>query len=184
MGRFPSDEREFNALSMSLRRMGHILESSYGNIASQLQRQPTRQFFAGPGGSGWQTTVAPNADPLEDPWHQGADPWAAAAPQSNPSFATWQGAAPQAAQQFQMTAAPQEETIDSGTDTDTESSGDEMPDYRECSGMTPAQVDSHLYWQYQRAKSNWRRHMNKPTRRARRFVKRRFGGKGGKSFGK
>ena len=39
--------------------------------------------------------------------------------------------------------------------------------------MTPAQIDEHLFWAYQRNKSRWRKHMRKPTSRVRRFVKRK-----------
>ena len=91
-------------------------------------------------------------------------------------------------------AFPANETvipIDNGTDTDTLSSyGAEEFDDTDVQGMTPAEVDEHLFWAYQRSKSRWRRHMHKPTRRVRRFLKRRGKGKGkgrgkgGKGFGR
>ena len=41
---------------------------------------------------------------------------------------------------------------------------------------TDAQIDEASFWQYQKSKSQWRRHMHKPTRKLRRVVKRK--GKG------
>ena len=44
------------------------------------------------------------------------------------------------------------------------------------------ETDAELFLQYQRAKSNWRKHMRKPTRKARKFIKRNGKGRGkGKS---
>ena len=73
----------------------------------------------------------------------------------------------------------------SGSDTDTVSSIGEL-DYNahELHHMTDAQLDEHLFWQYQHAKSRWRKHMRKPTRKVRRFVKRTGKGKGGKGKSK
>ena len=96
--------------------------------------------------------------------------------QAYPATQQWQPTqAPSGQQAYQ--AAPQE-PFDSGTDSDTVSTEGSM-DYnaQDLQGLTPAQVDEHLFWQYQKHKSRWRKHMRKPTRRVRRFVKRRFGGK-------
>ena len=43
-GRFPNNEHEFNSMQMPLRRMGHILENSVGNIARQLRTLPGHFF--------------------------------------------------------------------------------------------------------------------------------------------
>ena len=63
-GRFPNTEAELNAMQMTLRRMGHILESAPGNIAAQLrtpgQRTDSRFFFANPD-DGW-------GQQNQDPW--------------------------------------------------------------------------------------------------------------------
>ena len=51
MGRFPNTEEEFNAMQISLRRMGHILEGAPLNLASQLRTPPAgnhgRQYVFG-----------------------------------------------------------------------------------------------------------------------------------------
>ena len=72
----------------------------------------------------------------------------------------------------------------SGTDSDTASSFGDTDllldlEIQSLEG-DPAQQDVQIYWQYQKHKRIWRRHMNKPTRRVRRFV-RRTKGKGKRS---
>ena len=42
---FPNNEQQFNAMSTTLRRLGHILEGSSMNIASQLKGNPQQQSF-------------------------------------------------------------------------------------------------------------------------------------------
>ena len=175
-GRFPSTEVEFEAMTLTLRRMGHVLENTYGNIASQLRTPPTRNFF------GWESDGTQPPEP-RDPWAGGNDPWSAGT--SLPSAA----AQPVGTYVVPTAAGFEHPYYDdlSGTDTDTISSTGE-PDYADpqLAAMTPAQQDEHLYWQYQSAKSNWRKHMHKPARRVRRFFKRKGkgkGGKGGKSKG-
>ena len=61
--RFPSSEQEFNGMQMTIRHMGHILENSYGNLASQLRAAPQNHGLAFP---------AFPADGGADPWHSGA----------------------------------------------------------------------------------------------------------------
>ena len=40
-------------------------------------------------------------------------------------------------------------TVESGTDTDTTSDdGSEEIDFTDIAGMTPAEADEHIYWQY------------------------------------
>ena len=54
------------------------------------------------------------------------------------------------------------------------------PDYLDpaLQGLSPAQIDAHLVWQYQRRKSNYRKHFRKPTRKVRKFMKSKCKGKG------
>ena len=54
-------------------------------------------------------------------------------------------------------------------------------DYRrdpELRNLSPHELDDHLFWAYQKAKSRWRKHMQKPVRRVRRFIRRSGKGKG------
>ena len=71
-GRFPTTEAELESicLDLGLRRMGHVLEGTYGNIATQLRAPPAQAFVASVGG----TASGGNADP----WTGGNDPWSAA----------------------------------------------------------------------------------------------------------
>ena len=75
-GRFPSTEAEFNALQVTFRRMGHILEGHTGNIASRLRGPPARQSFAG------MITADETHDDRAASSHaflqQGLDPWTTA----------------------------------------------------------------------------------------------------------
>ena len=48
MGRFPTTEVEFNAMQMTLRRTGHILEGVPLNLAGQLRAPPNRHVAAWP----------------------------------------------------------------------------------------------------------------------------------------
>jgi len=182
-GRFPNTEAEFNALQLTLRRMGHILENSHGNVAHQL-RTPQGHFFT----NDQPTQNAP------DPWAGGNDPWAQSAfpiqqaeptpTQQNP-WQSWTGTVNHDAPQASPTFYDNTQThVDSGTDTETSSDDGDEPDYDDpaLSGLTPAQIDEHFYWAYKTHRKTWRRHMKKPTRRVRRFVKRKGKGKGkGKS---
>ena len=187
--RFPNNEAEFQSLQLTLRRMGHVLENHPGNIASRLRTMAPRQMFAGVGWDNHDATAAMEVDPAsleQDPWHAGPDPWQASAP-VGPIATTWHN--PPAATDPHQGAHPaayhqRTDAEDSGTDTDTVSDdgGYNAAEDAEIADMTPAQIDEHIFWQYQQAKSRWRRHMNKPTRRVRRFVKRK--GKGRKGSGK
>ena len=77
----------------------------------------------------------------------------------------------------------EEEVTD--TDTATESSSGRSLNYNdvEFQGVTATQLDEHLYWAYNQAKRKWRKHMRKPTRSARRTMRRHPHGRG-KSCGK
>jgi hypothetical protein len=61
-GRFPSTEAEFNAMQLTLRRMGHILEHAPGNLATQLRSAPPRAFMVGTAG-GASTNPRPDTRP-------------------------------------------------------------------------------------------------------------------------
>ena len=181
-GRFPNTEAEFNSMQLTLRRMGHILEQTPHNIASQLRTAPNRAF------------VAQQAHGDSEPWQSGQpDPW------QDPASDPWQSSAGSQGQQPPAPAAmPQapayhsgaestyySPTADdySGTDSDTLSSDCEPINYQEdpeLRGMTPDQLDAHLFWAYQKAKSRWRKHMQKPVRRTRRFIRRK--GKGASRY--
>ena len=60
----------------------------------------------------------------------------------------------------------------SDTDSETASTIGE-PDYSDpvLQGLSPAQIDAHLFWQYQRHKANYPKGFHKPTRKVRKFLK-------------
>ena len=64
----------------------------------------------------------------------------------------------------------------SDTDSNTESSYGEPINYNtpEFAGLTEKQIGEKLWWNYTRNKSMWRKHMKKPVRKVRRFLKRSF----------
>ena len=167
--------------------MGHILENTHGNISQALARAPRSGFFGETGDPTQGTTTqvymgsekpSQESSPGSDPWQPvGADPWSSnsgtspATPQRLPNpLRSGGGTNPSYFGEF-----------DSGTDSDTESDEEWEVDYRAC-GISPewtsGQVDAELFWQYTRAKQNWRRHSKKPVRRVRRFLKSKGKGKG------
>ena len=184
--RFPNTEEEFNAVQLTLRRMGHILEGHPGNIASRLRGANARRLFAGPVMTQDDDQAAEHTSGTAiDPWHTGSDPW-------QPAQDQWQAApvypsVPASSHAYQSnTASDAQEAhqdIASSTDTDTISTADDL-DYsaEDLHGMTGPQLDEHLFWEYQRAKGRWRKHMRKPTRRVRKFIRRK--GSKGKGKGK
>ena len=108
----------------------------------------------------------------EDPWMTQGDPWSHGAasswqPADPASSSHWAGVTSNAgaASSSSGYAEPAHavEVYDSGTDTDTRSSvGDmEYTNDPELNGLTGPQVDEHLFWTYQRAKSRWRRHIRR-----------------------
>jgi hypothetical protein len=69
----------------------------------------------------------------------------------------------------------------SDTDTDTESDDYDEEDFSDVLALPESQQGESLYWAYRTAKRKWRRFSHKPTRKVRRFTKRKGGkGKGGK----
>ena len=183
-GRFPATQAEFNGMSLCLRRMGHILEGSSGNIASQLRTAPGRHFYTAPGEEASAYPAYPTyVDPLyeNDPWAAAEFPQERAAPPANPSYPAYPAAS---AQQYPVTPGAASRVLPTGDETDTDtgtaSSIGEV-DYNDPAlrGLSGAELDAHLFWAYQEAKSKWRSHMAKPTRKVRRFIKRGKGkGKG------
>ena len=67
-GRFPNTEAEFEQMCMTLRRMGHILEHTPGNLASALKSPPSSAFPT------WGQDAQSNSAYLAvqtDPWASG-----------------------------------------------------------------------------------------------------------------
>jgi hypothetical protein len=179
-GRYPQTDQEFGALETQLRRIGHIVENAPHNLGSYIRSQrQSNQHFAIDSWTGdqWPTDgdsqayVVGQGQP--DPWAGGNDPWSGGqqAPQNTTAYSP-----PANSQQQQFLAGAVDDDEDF-TDSETDSSDAEELDYAAMglSTYTPAQTDEHMYWQYRTAKKNWRSHMRKPTRRIRRFFKRRKG---------
>ena len=174
----PTTEQQFNQMEMAIRRMGHILEGTTFSLARQLQR-PTQQTFLN------EQSMQPSAPPPDQ--FGGQDPWASQSansswvqvPQSQPTD-PWANYGPTSGTYAQLPTS-QYYTGDglSDTDSDTVSTCGE-PDYSDptLQGMTPQQIDTHLFWQYQRHKANHRKHFKKPVRKVRKFLKRKGRGKG------
>ena len=171
--RYPSTEIEFNGMTAMLRRIGHIIEHAPNNIASALRNPPgTMAGFAGMAADGGGGEA-----PAQDPWHtEGLDPWAAAAASSSPQAAApaYPAAAAPAAGEV---PPPPEPYVDSGTDTDTSSDHSFNIDYSDqrFANLSPGQIDAKIYWEYGTAKRQWRRHMGRPTRKVRKFLKKNTG---------
>ncbi|CAE7455818.1 unnamed protein product [Symbiodinium natans] len=160
-GVFPQTDAELAQLKTQLRRMGHILEHAPGNIAASLrpQRNATCQNF-------WAQA---EVEATSSVWHAAegeasnvwdAHPDASMAPGSGwgteqPSATAWM------AQEFEVS--------DGGTDTDTASSdgGTELPPCTPEGSYDDPAIGEHLFWAYQKAKSQWRRWSQKPTRTVR-----------------
>ena len=165
--------------------MGHVLEGAVGNIAGQLRQPPGGHMFAGQADTQPAYPAFAQSAAQPDPWMQpGGDPWGGSAgamrvaleppPQWNaPAFPSIP------VQQPPQPAYPSVPGNDyaSDSDTDTISSLGEGPDYQspELANLSPTQVDAQLFWAYTKAKSAWRGHMRRPTRKVRKFVKRTKG---------
>jgi hypothetical protein len=187
-GTFPSDQPQHTNLHAALRRMGHVLEHQPGNIAQSLLRvqQPTqheprdaerarqqgrntRTFFNDPD-QARSGTVDKYAGGGYD-----THSW------NEPQLADWdQSHLANSA----LTAARLSDQLGDGVlgdlseiDTDTESDLFEELDYADLAGLTPAEQGEAIYWAYSQGKQKWRRFSAKPTRKVRRFAKRK-GGKG------
>ena len=77
---------------------------------------------------------------------------------------------------------PVDDTMDHDSETDSEtvsSLGNNNAEYSDIVDTTDQNYKAEqLFWAYQRAKGRWRKFMNKPNRRVRRFFKRKGKGKG------
>eukprot|EP00971_Amphidinium_carterae_P022422 442153-Amphidinium_carterae.1 len=168
--RLPSTEAEFEELCRQLRRLGHILEQYPNNVAQQLGTRAS----VPPASGHRQAYYQENA--WDDPWHQdGADPWAAAAPEAA-RLESWADQPEDAAPAF-WTNPEDHESSWSSTETEWE---EDEPDFTDVAGLAPEEAQQRLYWQYTQAKRRWRGFVNKPPRRFRRTVRRKGKGKGGK----
>ena len=182
-GRFPSSEPEFDSMQLTLRRMGHILENAHGNIAAQLRSSPSNFF----------TNDEQNAQP-QDPWSSGPDPWSnadntagqyATTPQEQPTdpWGGWQGRTDNMQPPTHPPATNYYGNADDDmyvSDSETSSDDQDEADYSDpaLQGLQPHQIDEAIFWAYRQAKRQWRRHMHKPTRRVRKFVRTKGKGKG------
>jgi len=139
-GRFPNTEQEFEEMIMTMRRMGHILEGSVGNLAQQLRTPPSgataASLFPTWGNHTQQpvpATLMQHAFPSYTPpppvqsWAP-TDPWSAQDPwqsqQQQAGQATASRAQPASAAHSAYPAAQGGDNFvyDSGTDSDTISS--------------------------------------------------------------
>ena len=165
-GRMPTTDAEFNAVCSYLRRMGHVLEAFPHNIASSLGRgRGSHSTLLGVDGANesaqswdhqWDTSGHSVSPSWTDPW---ANPWAQTSGQ----------------------AYPVQQSCRSSTDSDTSSDDGEediVPAFP--TNGTDNENANEVYWQYSQAKRLWRRFTQKPTRKVRRFVRK----KGGKGKGK
>ena len=191
-GRFPTNEQDFENMLMMMRRMGHILENSAHNLAHQLRTPPASVFPTWGGGGTYQQQPpglafpAALANAAPDPWAT-ADPWGGGGVAAqHPPAAAYPGIPTAHPWNTDAWTAPQAHAypalaVDTGdgTDTDTASSiEDQTPADPAIDSLPLAQQDEHYFWNYQKGKSQWRRHMKKPTRKVRRFVKTKGKGKG------
>ena len=181
-GRFPNDDQEFQILKTQLRRMGHILEHSPGNIAAALRgRNAQPQYLA-------TKDDAPNADVqsayvaygdtgygrgegTDTGWGYGGDNHAI--PGSHNGHDAHQ-------------AFLAELESDGATDSDTASSTGmtEVPTSTPEGWTDDASLQEHLFWAYSRAKATWRKFMGRPQRSVRRFTRRYISRQSGKGKGK
>ena len=165
-GRMPTTQQQYDTMVMKLRQMKHMLERSPGNIHQTIQQHHNRQgYFM----EGEETNDIMYVDPNQSSQTSSGSshPWCHAPEENTGTY--FGGPTP-------PPGIPDD--YDSGTDTDTISSvGDttytEAPDAR-----LPNEQLQEIFWAYQAAKGRWRRATNKPTRKVRRFFRKRFAHKG------
>ena len=173
-GQFPSTEADFDAMCMTLRRMGHIRENAPHNLAHALRSNDRgNAMFVEPDGMAFPITQTGH-----DPWAT-ADPWGGssatfptqtAPQQQQPAMqgGSWgnynqpQAAPPQAFPtqndwQDWNQPIPQEEAAASEADTDsnTESSYGEETNYNtpDFAGLAHPQTSEKLWWGMARSNS-------------------------------
>ena len=129
----------------------------------------------------------PVSQATQDPWMT-ADPWGGNANLFSQAAPQQQQLAMQGAwsnqHQHQPTSTQQafsaqnqwQGESDADTDSNIESSLGEDINYaaQEFTGLTTQQISEKLWWAISRSKNLWRKHMQKPVRKARRFFKRSF----------
>ena len=173
-GSMPSNQMQFDQMRTSLRRMGHILENTPGNVSQALRgRDSTSHQYV--------------ALPQED--FQGSAGFSLWADHERAATMSWANHQPST--HFTPPASsthvppseafPSFEDVESGTDTDTSSDEEDDswgPNQFSQSPEEAAAYAQDLYWAYSKAKRQWRSFMGKPTRRVRRFLRKRFSSKG------
>ena len=121
--RFPNTEREFDAMTSVLCRLGHMIERAPNNVASALRQPPCQ--LAGFVGAAMPSDQAPDPDggQTADPWQtEGLDPWAAGRAAQSPLQQPPQAAQhPSAAQAFPASATAVPDGYESGASSDTSS---------------------------------------------------------------
>lgn len=172
-GLFPATEAEFSELKTLLRRMGHILERTPGNIREGLRMPGTHAQTAFlTQEEQWSGSTQEHAQWQEWPqWPPEQQAFAASA--SSSAYAT-----------AEANTGTGFEDEDMATDSDTSSGSVSSVNIAD---HDPSHIAQDLFWAYRTAKHKWRKFMQKSTRTVRRFVKRynRKGkGKGSKGKGK
>ena len=152
-GSLPTDAQQMETMRSGLRRMGHIIEGSPGNIASALRngRGQSAYLAATEDPSQWQEQWNSSHWPEPSPWAENQAAYAAA-----PNYAT----------DVQSVHSPMD---DSGTDTGTSSEAEDQAE----TDMPPeleSDITQRLWWAYSKAKREWRRRTGKPVRKFRRFA--------------
>jgi len=161
---FPATQQEYDRLITLLKRMGHIIENSPNNVAQLLRGQQFPRTT-----NAYLTDMSGGPNPVE------AATWSEQFPRVpagalEPTFAAYSVPPPPApypqqrpptgtyAQQYH-THDPNEWS-DNGTDTDTISSVGDLPDETIFHDLDPTDNNNpngratHLFWVYQKAKSN------------------------------
>ena len=165
-GLFPANEAELTQLKTSLRRMGHILERTPGNLREGLRisgPNPSHAFMTQE--ESWRE------HPSNDQWNQ----------YEHSTSHEWSG---QAAFNASSSSYPSNVDTyatfeDDDIDTDSNTSSGECSSV-DAEGQDPNRVAQSLFWAYKQAKHKWRKFMGKSTRAVRRYAKRfnKFRGKG------
>ena len=165
-GLLPANEAELTQLKTSLRRMGHILERTPGNLREGLRisgPNPSHAFMTQE--ESWRE------HPSNDQWNQ----------YEHSTSHEWSG---QAAFNASSSSYPSNVDTyatfeDDDIDTDSNTSSGECSSV-DAEGQDPNRVAQSLFWAYKQAKHKSRKFMGKSTRAVRRYAKRfhKFRGKG------
>ena len=170
----------------ALLRMGHIVENTPGNVASTLRGSSRQALFADLTD---ESSRPEQAEPAYVSIPTESSPWVMA---DGPT--TWDEPWTAQTQSWEHAHLANMNLTNARTDnhrrdgdaystTSTETDSDEyeemhLPD--EISDLPASQQGEAIYWAYHQAKKRWRRFSNKPTRKVRRFTRRKGGkGKGG-----